>query len=172
MKHFLALLTAVLLMLCSLPAIAESITWAEVSDAAQAYDEEAQFVDIADLGLKMWVPADFINVELHEESLNAGCIAFLMTEDASRIVSVNYMEMACTLSEFASEAVRTEGYTDVAECVINNIPCVTLTDVESDLAMVVFATDAGYAITFSFTPISDEAFQTIAALMMASIQAE
>ena len=172
MKRFLAALTAAILMLCAVPALAETITWAEVSEAAAAFDEEAQFIDIADLGLKMWVPADFISVDLSEEYLSAGNIFFLMTEDAARIISVNYLEMNGTLSDFAAEAVQTEGYADVEECVINNIPCVTLTDVESDLVMVVFATDAGYAIIFTFSPISDEAFQPIAALMMASIQAE
>ena len=67
------------------------INWADAEEAASQID--GQFTAIADLGLKIFVPAIFGNAEVTEEQKAAGVIALLSTADGAGRVSFTYQDL-------------------------------------------------------------------------------
>lgn len=170
MKKFLAVLLTLAMLMTSVSAFAAELNWSDLSEKAAEMDPNAQFCAIADTGLMMWVPSVFLAVELSEEDMEDGYIAVLTTEDESVEVYVFYMDLeGASLSDYIATA-ESYGYTDIGECTINGIPALAMTDPENDTGMLLFATDAGYAIAFGFYPFSDEGFQAVSLMMIGSLQ--
>ena len=170
MKKFFAILMA-LCLFCSV-ALAEEINWADVEASVAEAGIEGDFVSVSDLGVKMFVPSVFQEVELSEEDVANGYICYLTTEDQSGNVGVFYNDTEGLSLEELAAGLSEAGATDVELATLNGIPVVTYTQSESDSVNVGMMTDAGNAVVFSFSPSSDEGFQSIAAIMTASIQAE
>lgn len=173
MKKLLAILLAALMLLCSVSALAEeTIDWNDdLINLAQSIDSEAQFHPIANLGVMMWIPTNFKEIQLSEEDVNNGYIAYLITEDNSSAVAITYAEFEGTLGDMFETLEGMEDTKNVTKGYINGLPAVTFISEENDSFVVVFSTTGGYLLMFTFAPISDETFSTVGALMAASIQA-
>ena len=68
-------------------------------------------------------------------------------------------------------ALSESGAKDVALVTINGIPVITYEQPATDSMNVCMLTDADNFVMFVFEPASDEDFQSVAAIMTASIQA-
>ena len=86
MKKIVALLMA----LCLLGsfALAESVelNWADVEGAVADAGIEGNFAAISDIGVKMFIPTVFQDVELSDEDVAEGYLCVLSTEDESATV--------------------------------------------------------------------------------------
>lgn len=146
------------------------INWADFEEAASQID--GQFVAIADLGLKMFVPAVFGNAEVSEEQKAAGVIAILSTADGAGRVSITYQNLGEMDDEAFVEELEKAGATDIDPAILNGGDAMSY-DLEvngTKTTNVVIPFEGGDIVTFSFAPMDDEGFKGVAAIMIASIQ--
>lgn len=147
------------------------VNWEDVSAAVEAAGISGQFYNVGDSGLCMWIPDVFTEVELTEEEVADGYMAYLTTEDESAVVSVTYAAIdGLTVDGLYNLFTETEGIEDLEIVVINGIAAVSYEMPEQDSMTVSFVDDDGYAFEFTFAPVSDEGFAQVATLMAASIQ--
>lgn len=149
----------------------KEINWSDVAEAVEKSGIEGAFCDISDIGLMMWIPAVMNDMELTEEDMADGMVAFLATDDGDGIVVVNYMDLeGATLDEGYEGLLEDPSYTDVDMGVINGLKALSYTVPESNMLGISFEDEDGYMAQFLFYPISDEGFAQVASIMAASIQ--
>ena len=175
-------LFAVLLALCMLfsvalaeaaeeaPAVIE-LNWADVEEAAAQI--EGRFVAIGDLGVMIYVPNAFSELEVPQEYQDAGVIAVLSTEDGAAAISIAYRSLGEMTSDEFFTQLQESGAENFELAMINGEEAlsydVTYQGVKT--SNVVFANEEDMTIlTFSFAPMDDEGFAAVAALMVPSIQ--
>ena len=170
MKKILAIVMALCLLGACALAEATEVKWADFAEAVAANGIEGDIYPISDLGVSMFIPNVFQEVELSEEDVQNGYLCYLTTEDQSAAVAVMYANLGSASLEDYAATLPEVGATDIDNCVINGIPAVSYQMPENDTVNVAMLTDTGYGIEFVFSPASDEGFQTVAAIMTASIQ--
>lgn len=150
---------------------ANELNWEDVAEAVEEAGWEGDFVSFDEIAVKMYVPDALQMTELTDEDRESGYIAYFMTEDESAAVSVMYVDAdGMELEEYQTYL---EGEADVDEVeagILNGVPVLTYTMPENDTACVSLATEAGYILEFAFSPTSDEGFESVAQIMIASIQ--
>ena len=176
MKKLFIIMLAVLLLAFSAAYAQETetvqeINWEDIAPAVEEAGLEGEFYNVADLGIAMWIPAQFTEAELTDEDIENGYLAYLTTEDAEAAVAVVAVDVEGTsLQDWMALLSEEESITEVEYGLINGIEAVTYNMPENDTVNVDFATDGGYIVEFTFWPASDEGFQQIAMIMIASIQ--
>ena len=171
MKKIVALILAMCLLTGFALAEAVEINWEDVEGSVAEAGIEGDFADIADLGIRMFVPSVFQEVELSEAEIGGGYIFLMSTEDQSANVAAYYVSAdGMTLEDFGA-ALSEAGAEDVELVTVNGIPVVTYEQPATDSMNVGMLTDADNLVIFVFEPASDEGFQSVAAIMTASIQA-
>ena len=176
-KLFALLLTLCLMAACC--AFAEEaaednsepvINWADFEEAASQI--EGQFAEIADLGLKMYVPAIFGTAEVSEEQKAAGVIAILSTADGTGRVSITYQNLGDMDDETYYAELEKAGAVEIEFATLNGMDAMSY-DLEINgvkTSNVVIPYEGGDIVTFSFAPMDDEGFKGVAGIMTASIQ--
>ena len=152
---------------------ANEVYWEDIAPSVEEAGWEGEFVAFDEIAIQMFVPSGGKSTELTDEDKETGYIAYYMTDDETSAVSVMYVDVQGM--DLAQYQEYLEGESDVAEIdpgIINGIEVLTYTIPEKDTACVSIATQAGYILEFSFTPMSDEGFASVAQIMMASIQEE
>lgn len=170
MKKLVSLVLAVIMLLCAVPALATEVNWADIE--AQAADTVArgEFVALDEIAVQMWIPEGLYAVELAEEDLEEGYIAYFMSEDEANAVAVVYVDVdGMTLEEYKA-LLPENGATEIEDVIVNGIPAITYVLEEDDTACISFATEAGYILEISGAPKSDEGFAAVLSFIMASIQ--
>ena len=180
MKKLFALVLALLMLASVACAAAETaqeemptveISWEDVAALADKY--EGDFVSVADLGLYMYLPSSFANVDPTEEQAAAGVIAILASEELGGAVSITYQNMGdYDLNSFIEE-LKNVGATGFEMDAVNGLPALSY-DLDVDgvkTSSLVFEEGENNTITFSFAPMDSETFREVAVFMGASIQA-
>lgn len=177
-KLFALMLAGTMVLGGSYPVLAEEteaneINWEDVAPAVEEAGWEGDFVTFDEIAVQIFVPDVLLPTELTDEDREQGYIGYYMTEDETAAVSVMYVDMESTTMEEYQAYLEEEPDVDEIETgVINGIPVITYTMPESDTACVSITTEAGYVLEFAFSPVSDEGFEAVAQIMMASIQEE
>jgi len=176
-------LTVILLMIClmaslSCTALADGgavtgtqpqyLSWETARRAIQTAKLNGGFVQIGDYNLMIWVPENLIEQqELPDDSY----IAWFATADRSAEVGVQVMDMGQSFSlEKYEEQLGEQGLHDYGMYVINGFNGLVFANEETDNLSVAFVTGDTEAIYFSFYPASDDNFNQLALVMLASIQ--
>ena len=169
MKKLFAVVLALVLALSTVSALATEVTWEEASVAAEGVDGD--FYLIEQVGLAVWVPAVLQPVELPAEAAEDGYIACFMTAEQGAGFTVQYLDGQGNSLEAFAATMETAGAVDIENVVINGLPAISFEMPESDASVIACATEAGYYLVFSFSPMSDEGFRATAVVIGASIQA-
>ena len=147
------------------------LNWEDFADTAAEVDSDGQFFYVGDTGMAMWIPSVFHDVELTQEDVDAGMVAFLSTEDADAFVTVMFMDLeGSTFDDVYANILADSDYTEVDLSVINGLPAITYAYEENDTIIAAFVNDEGGVLQFMFSPKSNEGFAAVAFIMMASIQ--
>ena len=176
MKKIMLVVLAVLMLTFAAVSAQETqtvteINWEDVAEIAAEVDSEAQFFLIGETGMAMWIPSVFHDVELTQEDVDAGMVAFLSTEDADAFVTVMFMDLeGSTFDDVYANILADSDYTEVEQGISNGLPAITYTYEEGDTMTVAFVNDEGGVLQFMFSPKSNEGFAAVASFMMASIQ--
>ena len=170
MKKIFAILMALCLLVSC--AMAEEINWADIEGTVAESGIEGDFASISDIGVKMFIPSVFNDIELSEEDVANGYLCYLTTDDESGTVAVMYADVnGMSLEDYAA-SLPDVGATEVELGTLNGIPVVTYEVPENDTMNIAMMTDTGNAIEFVFNPASDEGFKSVATIIAASIQPE
>ena len=176
MKKFLSILMVLALCLSLVPAAlaAETesiITWEEVAPLIVEEGWEGSFVELPDVELKLWVPVGLLSVELSEEDLQEGYIAYFMTEDGDAALGVTLVDAGLT-QETLLAALEEMGIEDAGYTMINGVNFITYTNVIDDTTVCNVASlvnENGYVLELAFTA-GDEGYEALSLIMLASIQ--
>lgn len=152
------------------------ITWEQIAEqiAEQIEGDESwdgEFVTFEDIAIQMYVPSSFEQVELTDEDREEGYVGyFTLGEEAA--VGVQYVDMdGMELPEYSELLAEEFGVEDATLMLINGIGALSYTSPDDEnVGVIAIATQMGYIMEFSFTPINDEEFQSIEVVMIASIQ--
>lgn len=172
MKKLIAVLLSVVLMLSAVSALAVDVNWADLQEQGAELIAKGDFVTFDEIAVKMWVPTAFTAVELGDEDKEAGYIAYFMTEDQSAAIGVQYVDVSGMALEDYKAMLPDYGATELEDVTINGLPAVTYVIAETDTVVTAFTTQMGYILEVSVSPKSNEGVASIAAFVMASIQAE
>ena len=174
MKNYVFVVLAVLLLTFSAVFAQETetvqeINWEDIAPALEESGLEGEFCAVSDFGIAMWVPVQLHEVELTEEDVENGYISYLTTDDEDVAVAIICADgEGMTLEDYMAYLESTEDVSDVEYGLVNGIEAVSY-DYDGNMNMA-FITDAGYILEFTFGPMSDEGFATVASIMAASIQ--
>ena len=171
MKKLFAVMMAFCLML-TVAAFAEgtdtvTINWAD--HEAEAANIQGVFGNISTSGLKMFVPDEFENQEISEETLNSGIILVLKSNKEEKAV-VNAQVMNGDIATVKA-TLEQQGAT-VRNATINGIPRITFTAGSNGVvaACFGFATSAGMTLIFTFANADQEPYTSLYKVMASSIQ--
>lgn len=169
-------LLAIALMLCMLmtAALAEAlpeINWSDVQSSVTEAGIEGGFVTFDEINVKIWLPSIFSAEELSQEDIDGGYIAYYSTEDGAAAVGVMLIDVNGADLDALAAQLQEDGISDIEKGILNGYEALSFSDSEEDSANVIFATEAGNAFCVSCGPMSDEGFASVAALIIASIQA-
>lgn len=180
MKKFISVLLALALCLsvaaCAFAEETEeevlSLNWEEVEPVITEAGWEGDFVTLESVGLKLWVPSVLLPVELDEESVEAGYIAYFMTEDEEAALGVQLYELGMSFDEVFAMLEETEGVSDLVVAMLNGAQFMTYTYAPEGgipANVVTLVNDEGYALEFAFTA-GDEGYEIVSGFIAASIQ--
>ena len=153
------------------------LNWADFEEQINASEETkaayaGDFVEMEEIAMKIYVPDKFEQVELTDEDTEAGYIAyFTLGDDAA--VAVQYIDMDEMSLEEYQEILASEYEITSEFMTINDLPALAYSYEEdgTETAVLAYATEMGYILEISFAPVNDEAFGSVALVMMGSVQA-
>ena len=170
MKKLIALLVALLMLLCSFAALAEDGEETAPEAITVELVENGTWVPFADYNFQICLPSDWNVLELTDEQTQTGVIAGYAAADGARVCYVSYTEFeAATDIQTVAEQLAAS-FEGVKLITINDLPFITYALTEQD--MVGLCTLGGSGIgfyQFLFAPASDAEFQTIAESIAAYI---
>ena len=161
MKKLLALVMALMMLLCS-AAVAEEIVYEEFFDGTWVQFEE---------GFELYLPSDWLVLESTEEELEAGIAFSVCSPDEAYYMALMWQGLEAELTIEELQAALVEAGFAVEPLEVNNIALLVMGDAENDTLSFIGmdAAESGYYI-FLFTPMSDENLQTLAAVIASSLR--
>jgi hypothetical protein len=177
MKRVLAILTTVLMLLCA-NAYAETADTTAAADAAIpqiTFDEstaayEGNWLTFDDDGFMLYLPSDWIDVDITDDMLAAGTYYAATSADGAYVMTVSYSEDndVTTNDELAAQ-LTASGYANVTQVDLNGIDVVGYDSSDNSFTGMAFMDAEGGMYVFSFTPASDEAFTAIGQTIVSSL---
>ena len=173
MKKIVAILLALALCLgTAFAAEVSEITWADVADAAAQIDPNGQIWTLNGINCAVWIPEVLKYVELSQEEIDAGYLAYWATEDNTAAMGVQYGNVDdLSLDEYAAMLAEM-GISDIETGYVNGLYCVTYSYTNEEgisSNVVAFALEGDNIVEFSFTA-GDEGYEAVASIIAASIQ--
>lgn len=147
-----------------------SLAWADAIEKARTADPDGRMLQIGDLHLCMWTPSVFFPYKTPEDRPDV--LAWFAIPDGSASVTVLKADGRGVSLQAWRQGLLRYGYADASLLSVNDIPALAYTDSARDSLNVLFEVPgADGLLQFSFTPYSEEGFASVAALMLASVQA-
>ncbi len=176
MKKLFALILVLLMSLACAVAEEEVTVNAYYFDPALVEGFDGNFVEIEGLGLMMYLPANFVSLEISEEDLAKGVYGVLAAEDGTMSVSITLAGVADAngnlitdlegLAAFYAES----GVTEMEIAYFNDLPALFYTlHTPVTYNSLAFVTAEGYFISFSFLPNGTEEMANLANVMLTSV---
>ena len=172
MKKLIAALMSLCLIVCAAAAFAadtdpHKINWSDYE--AQAANVEGRFANVAETGLKMFVPTEFKDTDIPEETLKGGTFMVLKSGKEEKAI-VNAQLLPIDIDTFKAGM---EGQGKTAwQVEVNGLKGFQFI-IEAEgisTACLAFGTEKGTVLTFNFTPVDREPYAGLYKMMAASIQ--
>lgn len=172
MKKWFALLLALCLLLgcAALGEEAQVVRWSDVEAVLGDLGLTGSFVTFDAVDVKLWVPDGLTAMELTQEILDAGYIGYFLGEDAH--LAVVYIDAeGISVEEYAEMLAESGSCEQIAMLNVNGLLAVRYQMPENDSLNIAFATEAGYLLEVTMSPLSAEGANVVWAIVGASIQA-
>ena len=163
MKKFFAMMIALIMMLSCAVFAEEAINFEELYEGA--------WTNFEDDGFQMYLPTDWIPVEIDEETMSStGTYYLLASPDFTRTFQVAWKDLGIAFDMEVLLADITLNYPEAVVMNVGNYEAVVAYNETADfVAFSVLSADGMELYTFSFTPASDEEMLTLASAMMSSL---
>ena len=153
------------------PAEAVELNWEQGEALIQQLGLEGDFVTFDEIACKLWIPAELQPLELTEEDTEEGYIGYFQSEDESKVIAVQYVNMdGMDLDTYQANIEEMEGVTNLERSMINGLECLTYMMPDQDSGTLAFTTQMGYILEITYVPVSDEEYFTAVSASMSSIQ--
>ena len=163
MKKLIAMIAA-LMMLFTFSALAE-----ETFSVEDVY--EGVWVAFVDDNFEMYVPSDWLVMEITEELREYGMYYAAVSPDGACSASVSWYALDAVADTAALEAEIAAEHPDAAIIDVGYAETVCYADLQEDALCFAMADQADPGMyVFSFTPAADENMQLLASVMMTSIR--
>lgn len=171
MKKLFAILMALCLMLsCAALAEAVEVNWSDVEAGLADSGVTGEFVTFDEIAVKIWIPEGLPAVELTDEDREAGYIGYFANEEAQ--MAVMYVNAdGMSIEDYMTALEGTEGVESIALLNINGLSGVRYQMPENDSLNIAFATEAGYILEVTMSPLSADGADVVWSIVGASIQA-
>ena len=166
MKKILTVILSMMLVICSVTAIAEE------NVVTVDLVENGTWVTFDDYGFHVCLPSDWNVLEITEEAAEVGIIFSCQAPDSERSFTIAYndLEAATDIETIAADLAATHENVNIIS--INGIPYATYDIVANDVIGIVALSQDGTALyQFVFYPSSDSEFAPLAVQIAASIYA-
>lgn len=148
------------------------LTWTqEVEDYLEEEGMEGYFYTFDEVDAMMWIPNFLEPVTLTSADREGGYIAYFTDQDWSTQIGVQYIYVDMTLDAYHELIQDLPQVDTVQDFIINGIPFIGYRIPDNDVMVLSTVTSAGYAMEFSFFPISSEDFLDYLEVIGTSIQA-
>lgn len=174
MKKILALVLC-LMMITASCAFAESAYPVVDFDPATVEGIEGDFLAIEDLGLAFWCPSMMVSVEVTEDMMAGGAIAYFHTEDDAWRMAIGIAPVTDDAGNLITDVDTLAAYylslgsPDAMVVTLNGIDCVMCTFTELATMSICYMLEDGSVLAFNFAPLTEELFVPIAGAMAKSI---
>lgn len=172
MKKLLSLV--VCLMMFFSCAMAEELPVIEFNEANIA-EIGGDWMLLEQFGLQMYVPDIFGFVDVPDELAAQGGLAVMATEDMSAGITITY----CPLLDGAGNQITnhadlvnyyaSNGYENIATCVVNGLEATNFAIENRDMMVMVYFLADGNALSFYYTPISNESLLALYSIISSSV---
>ncbi len=168
MKKLFAALMALCLMLSAAAFAQETLTVKWDDYEAKAAAMEGRFAEVGNTGLKMFIPAQFKDTRLSEETLAGGTFMVLKQEGGDGIVTAQVVKL--DIDSFKA-SLNKQGMTLYASTV-NGIPFIQFNAETNGTTNTVLALsmDQNTTLVFSFAPFNRNPYTDLFKVMAASLQ--
>lgn len=177
MKKLVSLILCLVMALSLAAAAAEELPAVDFNEANIA-DIGGEWVLLEQFGLQMYMPDIFTLKEVPEELAAQGCLAVMGTEDMSAGITITY----CPLLDGAGNQISTHadlvnyyssnGYENIATCLINGLEATNfLMTPDRDMMSVVYFLADGNALTFYYTPVTNESMLALFSIVSSTVMA-
>ncbi len=160
MKKSLALLLAVVMSLCAVPALAE--------DTAVSPVEDGMWVSLPEYGMEFCVPSDWLEAKLTDEDTQSGMLCTYANPEKTRAV-VLFDEGQGDLDSFAKDMEVLIG--KVYRYSFNGIPFIAFeVEATKSIALATQTSDGTGLLMFVFYPMTSNSFFELAKQIAASLR--
>ena len=175
MKKVIALVLCLVMGLSMTAAVAEELPVINF-DEANIAEIGGQWVLLEQFGLQMYVPDIFGMTEVPEELAAQGTLAVLATEDMAAGITITY----CPLLDHEGNQITnhadlvnyyaSNGFENIATCVVNGLEATNFSMLPSrDMMCMVYFLEDGNALSFYYTPISNESLLALFSIVSSSV---
>jgi len=174
MKKVLALVLCLMMMTVSC-AFAESAYPVVDFDPATVEGMEGDFLALEELGLAFWCPSVMAPIELTEELVAGGTLAYVCNEDDSWRMAIGIAPVTDDAGNLITDVDTLAAYylslgsPDAMVATLNGIDCVMCTFAELATMSICYMLEDGTVLAFNFAPLSDELFVPVVGAMAKSI---
>ena len=177
MKRTLALIFTLLLAFAfAIPASAEGeaatleLNWENVEPYLEVLGMEGDFYVYEEIGMQLWIPSGFEQVELDEDDIANGTIDLFLTEDDTSAIRLQYFESLNWDDEKLISVLENVGASNITPVVLNGLYGYTYDLKETDTGALDFLIEGGDILEIAFGPVSDDANAALFLILTASIQ--
>lgn len=154
MKKLLALALSLMMILASVSALAEENVVYFSEEAASAV--EGEFVALEDFGLMFYLPAEMEAIELTEADIATG--GYAGWKSATNAISIGYAPVTDDEGNVLTDLESLAAFYNASGMeayigTVNDLACVGFTVPGSTLSGLVFATESGNVLAFSFASL-------------------
>ncbi len=149
-----------------------TISWDDIvnQDGVKAIISEGQLVEFSAVPCKIWIPATLQAEILSDIYSQSGFVGYYTSADRKDVVSIVDVNVGgMSIADYKKAVENYEGVSEVASLNVNGMEGVIYNLKRTDSTSVSFITDSGHVMEFTFAPMSDDEFATLAAYMIASI---
>ena len=175
MKKILALVLVLMMTLVSAAFAEAEYSYTEIYfDEANIAEIPGEWVEVADFGVKFYLPSVLTALEITEEDMAGGAIAAFATEDMSASMSLGYAAAvdaegnALEYIEDLAAQYAEAGVSEVDVAFVNEWPIVTYAIPDQGLMGAAVLFGDGTQLTMNFAPIADENYAALATIMISS----
>ena len=177
MKKLISLILCLVMALSLTAAAAEELPAVDFNEANIA-DIGGEWMLLEQFGLQMYLPDIFTMKEVPEELAAQGYLAVMGTEDMSAGITITYgplLDGAGNQISTHADLVNyysSNGYENIATCLINGLEATNfLMTPDRDMMSVVYFLADGNALTFYYTPVTDESMLALFSIVSSTVMA-
>ncbi len=149
-----------------------TLSWEKITaeEGAKAIIDQGRIVEFPKVPCKIWIPNTMQPISLGDADAIGGFVGYYTTADNQNIASIVHINVGgMSLSDYKTAVTSYDGVYGVTDITVNGVNGVLYNMKSNNATCVSFIDDNGYVLEFTFSSMTDEAYKSMVAYMIASI---